>query len=150
MKAQAQTLATDWQARVGRIPPSVRTLAERSTPAEIRLDIQKLLQQDQHELAQALGDSGLTLYPNSEDMVGICALLAMSRSDWTEALELLRQLQEIQGDHAPATTHWLIGRCQRCMGEGAAAIRTLEDGLRLHPTSTELQTELTLTLQAQD
>lgn len=149
MRAQAQTLDTGRQSRMGRIPPSVQTLAERSTPAEIRMDIQKLMQQEQMELAQALGDAGLTLHPNSEEMAGICALLAMSRSDWEEALDLLQQLQKIQGDNSPATTFWLIGRCHRCMGNDAAAIDALEAGLRVYPASTELQTEITLMLKAE-
>lgn len=148
MRAQAQTLATGRQSRIGRIPPSVQTLAERSTPAEIRTDIQKLMHQEQMELAQALGDAGLALHPDSEDMAGICALLAMSRSDWEEALDLLLQLQKIQGEASPATTFWLIGRCHRCMGNDAAAVEALESGLRLFPASTELQTELTLMLKA--
>jgi Tfp pilus assembly protein PilF len=149
MRAQAQTLVTGRQNRMSRIPPSVQTLAERSTPAEIRLDIQKLLQQDQMELAQALGDAGLALHPRSEDMVGICALLAMSRNDWTEALELLTTLQDIQGDLTPATTFWLLARCHRCIGDDAAAVDALESGLMRFPASTELQAELTLMLKSE-
>ena len=149
MTAQAQTLVTDRQSRTGHIPPSVRTLAERSTPMEIRLDIQKLLQQDQLELAQALGDAGLALHPNSEDMLGMCALLAMSRSDWQEALDLLKQLQQHQGDATPATTYWLLARCHRCMGDDNAAISELESGLMRYPASAELQAELTLMLKAE-
>jgi Tfp pilus assembly protein PilF len=149
MRAQAQTLVTGRQNRMSRIPPSVQTLAERSTPAEIRTDIQKLLQQDQLELAQALGDAGLALHPQSEDTVGICALLAMSRNDWSEALELLTSLQEIQGDLTPATTFWLLARCHRCMGDDAAAVDALESGLMRFPASTELQAELTLMLKSE-
>jgi tetratricopeptide (TPR) repeat protein len=129
------------------IPNSVQTLAERSTPVEIRLDIQKLLAQEQLDLAQALGDAGLSLHPNSEDMVAICALLAMARADWTEAEELLLQLQGIQGHAAPATTWWLLARCQRCMGDLDRSIQTLESGLYLYPQSTELQTELSLAIK---
>ena len=149
MRAQAQTLVTGRQHRMSRIPPSVQTLAERSTPAEIRMDIQKLLQQDQMELAQALGDAGLALHPKSEDTVGICALLAMSRNDWSEALDLLNELQTLQGDLTPPTTYWLLARCHRCTGDDAAAVDALETGLMRFPTSTELQAELTLMLKAE-
>ena len=147
MRAQAQTVATSRHARAMQIPPSVKTLAERSTPVEIRMDIQKLLQQEQLELAQALGDAGLSLHPKSEDMLGICALLAMSRSDWEESLELLTELQKVQGDGAPATTYWLIARCMRCMGDDDGAASSLEDGLYRYPTSPELQAELTLMIK---
>ncbi len=144
MRTHAHTTSTARQTRAMQIPPSVKTLAERSTPTEIRLDIQKLLQQEQLELAQALGDAGLSLYPQSEDMLGIGALLAMSRSDWQESLELLTELQLVQGEQAPATTYWLIARCLRCMGDDDSAASALESGLFRYPNSPELQAELTL------
>lgn len=147
MRAQAHTIAAGRHARAMQIPPSVKTLAERSTPVEIRMDIQKLLQQEQLELAQALGDAGLTLHPQSEDMLGICALLAMARSDWEEALELLTDLQKVQGDASPATTYWLIARCMRCMGDTDGAASSLEEGLYRYPNSPELQAELTLMIK---
>lgn len=149
MRAQVNTLELGRHQRMNRIPPSVQTLAERSTPTEIRLDIQKLLQQDQLELAQALGDAGLALHPKSEETIGICALLAMSRNDWTEALDLLRDLQAVQAERTPATTYWLLARCHRCMGDDAAAVDALETGLMRFPTSTELQAELTLMIKAE-
>lgn len=144
MRAQAQTISTGRHIRAMQIPPSVKTLAERSTPTEIRMDIQKLLQQEQLELAQALGDAGLSLHPKSDEMLGICALLAMSRSDWQESLELLTELQEVQGEQAPATTFWLIARSLRCMGDDDGAASVLESGLFHHPNSPELQAELTM------
>lgn len=147
MRAQAHTVVTGRHARVMQIPPSVKTLAERSTPAEIRLDIQKLLQQEQLELAQALGDAGLSLHPKSEDMLGICALLAMSRGAWDESYELLSELQGVQGEQTPATTYWLLARCQRCMGDDNAAASILEEGLFRYPNSPELQAELTLMIK---
>lgn len=147
MRAQAQTITAGRQARAMQIPPSVITLAERSTPEEIRLDIQKLLQQEQLELAQALGDAGLSLHPKSEDMLGICALLAMSRCDWQEALDLLTDLQAVQGDQTPATTYWLMARCLRCMGDDDGAATALESGLFRYPNSPELQAELTLMIK---
>ena len=146
-QTQSQSLLSNRHARIGQIPASVRTLAERSTPIEIRLDIQKLLAQEQLELAQALGDAGLSLHPDSEDMLGICALLAMSRSDWEEALVLLGQLQKAQGDEAPATTYWLQARCHRCMGDASEAVAALESGLMRYPASAELQAELTLMIK---
>lgn len=147
MRSQAQAVIANRHARAMHIPPSVKTLAERSTPSEIRMDIQKLLQQEQLELAQALGDAGLSLHPKSEDMLGICALLAMSRSDWEESLELLCELQAVQGDQTPATTYWLMARCLRCMGDDDGAASALESGLYRYPNSPELQAELTLMIK---
>jgi uncharacterized protein HemY len=87
------------------------------------------------------------LHARSEDMVAICALLAMSRSDWAEATELLAQLQEIQGDATPATTYWLLARCHRCQGDLTRCMQVLEAGLSRHPQSNELQSELSLLLK---
>ena len=147
MQAQAHTIASGRHIRAMQIPPSVKTLAERSTPNEIRLDIQKLLQQEQMDLAQALGDAGLSLHPKSEDMLGICALLAMSRGDWQESFELLTELQGVQGDQTPPTTYWLMARCLRCMGDSDGAASALESGLFRYPNSPELQAELTLMIK---
>ena len=45
-------------------------------------------------------------------------------------------------------TDWLLARCLRCMGQREQAMATLEDGLRRHPGSAELQAELTLMVDA--
>ena len=147
MRAHTQKIVAGRHARAMQIPPSVKTLAERSTPTEIRLDIQELLKQEQTELAQALGDAGLSLHPTSEDMLGICALLAMSRGDWDESHELLSDLQRVQGEQTPATTFWLLARCRRCMGDDNGAASILEEGLYRFPNSGELQAELTLMIK---
>jgi hypothetical protein len=147
MRAQTQSLNPHQHARVSQIPASVRTLAERSTPTEIRIDIQKLLAQEQIQLAQALGDAGLALHPSSDEMLGICALLAMARSDWEESLDLLNQLQYVQGENTPATTFWLQARCHRCLGNDRDAAAALESGLMKFPASAELQAELTMMIK---
>ena len=64
-----------------------------------------------------------------------------------EACDLLIDLQKMQGDSAPATTYWLLARCQRCMGDDNAAASILEEGLFRYPNSPELQAELTLMIK---
>jgi hypothetical protein len=54
---------------------------KRFTPTEIRESIQTLVATEQTDLANALGDAGLSLYPNSEDMLAINGLLAIMRED---------------------------------------------------------------------
>ncbi len=54
----------------------------RFTPVDFRLGIQWLVSQDQTDLAQALAEAGLALYPLSEDILAI--LLGMP-SNLTEA-----------------------------------------------------------------
>jgi len=51
----------------------------RFTPVDFRLGIQWLVSQDQTDLAQALAEAGLALYPLSEDILAISGLLAITR-----------------------------------------------------------------------
>ena len=51
----------------------------RFMPVDFRLGIQYLVAQDQPDLAQALAEAGLALYPLSEDILDSCGLLAITR-----------------------------------------------------------------------
>ena len=68
----------------------------RFAPEEIREAIQALMGQDRDALAYALGDAGLALYPESEDILAITSLLSVVREDWPQAVDLLKQLMERQ------------------------------------------------------
>jgi hypothetical protein len=70
---------------------------QRFSPAEIRETIQALVATEQLELANALGDAGMSLHPHSEDILAITSLLAMMNQDWPLAVELMDELVEIQG-----------------------------------------------------
>ena len=78
---------------------------QRFTPAEIREAIQSLVATEQLELANALGDAGISLYPHSEDILAITSLLAMMNQDWQLAVELLDDLMLVQGDKTPPFTY---------------------------------------------
>ena len=57
---------------------------------DFRLGIQWLVTEEQPDLAQALAEAGLALFPMSEDILAISGLLAMTREDWPLAIELLQ------------------------------------------------------------
>ena len=90
----------------------------RFSPAEIREAISDLVGQDRMDLANALGDAGMSLYPESEDILAMAALLAESRQDWTAAEEHLAQLLLKQGNDArwpPGnTTSACCAACANC------------------------------------
>jgi hypothetical protein len=77
---------------------------KRFSPAEIRESIQTLVATEQLDLANALGDAGMSLHPHSEDILAITSLLAMMNQDWPLAVELLDELMEIQGQMTPPFT----------------------------------------------
>ena len=55
------------------------------TAAEIRQTMADLVRTDRIDLADALSAAGLGLYPNSEDILAMSALLAEIKSDWVTA-----------------------------------------------------------------
>ncbi len=113
----------------------------RFTPAEIRQAIQELMAQNQDGLAYALGDAGLALHPESEDILAVTALLAVVREDWSNAVDLLQQLMQKQGDQATVFTHAMLIRSLRCDLELAAAFEAARNALARYPDHPELLKE---------
>ena len=114
---------------------------QRFTPAEIRETIQSLVATEQLELANALGDAGLSLYPHSEDILAITGLLAMMNEDWPLSVELMDELMEIQGDKTPPFTFVMMVRALRCNLDPERALEVARRGLALYPQQVELLAE---------
>ncbi len=110
----------------------------RFSPADIRVAIQSLLAEDRIGLAYALGDAGLALYPESEDILAVTSLLAVMSQDWPQAIDLLRQLMEMQNGQATVFTHAMLIRSLRCNLEFAAGFEAARDALALFPDHPEL------------
>ena len=113
----------------------------RFTPAEIRESIQQLVAAEQMDLAHALGDAGLSLYPNSEDMLAIGGLLCIMRQEWTQAIELLSELITLQGENTQPFTLVMLVRALRCNLEPARALEVVRIGLAMYPDQLELVAE---------
>lgn len=119
---------------------NVRDLSQFSA-AEIRQTMADLVVADRTDLANALAAAGQSLYPESEDILSISALLAEVQQDWANAQELLLKLIEVQGDAAtPVTLRHLI-RVLRCQCEPAQAMQVAQKALALHPQDASLQEE---------
>jgi len=119
----------------------LRTPSSHYSPSEIRLSIQALAAQGQMALAQALADAGLVQHPDSEDLLAMAGLMALTRGDWGDATALLEQLLLQQGAAAPAMTYRMLVRALRCNLEPARAQRVLWQGLQAWPEDTGLQEE---------
>lgn len=115
---------------------------QRFSPAEIRETIQSLVATEQFELANALGDAGMSLHPHSEDILAITSLLAMMNQDWPLAVELMDELMAIQGSNTPPFTYVMLVRALRCNLDPMRALAVARDGLALYPEQLELQAEL--------
>jgi len=114
---------------------------KRFSPAEIRETIQSLVANEQLDLASALGDAGLSIYPHSEDMLAICSLLSMTNQNWQEAVELMEELMAKQGDNTPPFTFVMMVRALRCNLEPARALEVVRKALEIYPGQLELVAE---------
>ena len=114
---------------------------QRFTPAEIRETIQSLVATEQLDLANALGDAGLSLHPHSEDVLAITSLLAMMNQDWPLAVELMDELVEVQSGKAQPFTFVMLVRALRCNLDPERALQVARQGLALYPDQVELLAE---------
>ena len=115
--------------------------------AEIRQAMAELVANERVELANALAAAGQSLYPESEDILAMSALLSEIQQDWTCAEEHLRKLVQVQGDTATPFTWRHLIRVLRCQCEPSKAIHAAQQALAHYPDDALLQEEL-LRLQA--
>jgi len=116
-------------------------IVSKYSPTEIRQTISALVSENRMDLAYALSQSGLALYPDSEDVLAISGLLAMLKEDWVESAAILNHLIEIQGERAPVTTHIMFVRALRCALEPAAALSAVMLAHEQYPNHPELEKE---------
>lgn len=137
MSALTQVLLdqTTWEAM------PLQGTASRFSPAEIRQSIADLVMGDQLDMADALSAAGLSIYPDSEDILAISALLAEMRQEWQLAGELLAQLIELQAERTTATTWLHYIRVLRCQCNPAQALVSAEAALTQYPHDEAIQTE---------
>ena len=122
--------------------------AARFSPTDFRLGVQWLVENDQPDLAQALAEAGLALHPQSEDILAIAGLLAMTRQDWPLAIELLQDLVNVQQDNIQPTTCQMLARALTCNLDLVAAREVLDQALRIWPFDDTLLMEKQAMLHA--
>ncbi len=120
---------------------NVRDVSQFSA-AEIRQTMADLVATDRVDLANALAAAGQSLYPDSEDILAMSALLSEIQQDWTSAEELLRKLVKTQGDAATPFTWRHLIRVLRCQCEPGKAMHAAQQALAQHPEDELLQEEL--------
>ena len=107
--------------------------ATRFDPTDFREGIQWLVTNEEQDLAQALAEAGLALYPESEDILAMAGLLAMTRNDWPLAIELLQDLMTLQMSNVQPTTCIMLARALACNLDLAQAHEVLGLALRIWP-----------------
>jgi tetratricopeptide (TPR) repeat protein len=133
------------QAVMGQLP-SMRVVSQFSA-AEIRQTLADLVAADRVDLANALADAGQSLYPDSEDILAISALLAEIQQNWTLAEDILRKLVDTQGAATTPFTWRHLIRVLRCQCEPGKALQAAHQALAAYPDDDHLNDEF-LALQA--
>jgi uncharacterized protein HemY len=113
----------------------------RFSAVDFRLGIQWLVSEDKPELAQALAEAGLALFPLSEDILAIAGLLAMTRQDWPLAIELLQDLVSLQKENVQPMTCQMLARALACNLDIAEAHQVLDQAMKLWPENADLADE---------
>ncbi len=127
------------QAVMGQMP-SMRVVSQFSA-AEIRQTLADLVAADRVDLANALAAAGQSLYPESEDILSISALLAEIQKDWTTAEDHLRKLVATQGTATTPFTWRHLIRVLRCQFETAKALHVAQQAIAAHPADVDLNDE---------
>ena len=109
------------QAVMGQLP-SLRIVSQFSA-AEIRQTLADLVAADRIDLANALADAGQSLYPDSEDILAISALLAEIQQNWTLAEDILRKLVDAQGAATTPFTWRHLIRVLRCQCDHSLSLK---------------------------
>jgi tetratricopeptide (TPR) repeat protein len=121
--------------------PEFPLTLERDPPSPVRIRewVAELFEQNHHSLAIALAEAGLALYPDSEDVLVIAALVAEVQQDWAHSRELLEHLIKVQSGNTPAEVWHHLARVLRCQGQNSQALAVARQALRQHPSSDDLQ-----------
>jgi hypothetical protein len=109
--------------------------------SEIRQTMADLVAANRVDLANALAAAGQSLYPDSEDILAISALLAEIQQDWSTAEELLRHLIKTQGPAATPFTWRHLIRVLRCQCEPGQALQAAQEALQVYPNHETLNEE---------
>lgn len=134
--------------RASAASPFIARCASRFSPAEIRQAIAELVAYEHTDMADALCEAGLALYPDSEDIVSIAALLAELRQDWQAAEQHLAHLLEQQGPDSKAVVWRHLIRVVRCQLDLHKALQLAQQAKQLHPTDSDLSLELADLIQS--
>lgn len=141
------TAAAPTQASYGL--PEIPLNLERDPPSPVKIRewVAELFEQNHLSLAIALAEAGLALYPDSEDVLVIAALVAEVQQDWTHSRELLEQLIRVQSGNTPPEVWYHLARVLRCEGLHQRSWSVARKALLQHPSSKDLQ-QLVEELQA--
>jgi hypothetical protein len=115
-------------------------LVKRFEPEEICSTIKTLLAEPQHQdLARALGDAGLAIYPASEEMLVVNAMMAMLRQDLDTVFEHMKPLLTVRGERTTAVSYRILVQALMKRLDYSSAYTVLSEALSRYPEDEAMQ-----------
>ena len=113
---------------------------QRFTADEILQTIKGLMGQSQYkQLSRALGEAGLAIFPNDEELLTINSLMAMLDKNWDQVFEWMKTLIDLRGDKNSSSSYIIFTNALINRLDYDSAWTTANQALRKFPENQELQ-----------
>jgi hypothetical protein len=112
------------------------------SPAQVRQTVAALVAEDKTEVAVALCEASLAIYPNEQDILAVYALLCEIKQDWPMAEQCLVQLIHAQGADSTAQSWLHLVRVLHCQNKWEDAWIAVSFALSKFPEDEMLKQEM--------
>jgi len=113
---------------------------QRFSADEILQTIKGLMGQKQYkQLSRALGEAGLAIYPNDEELLTINSLMAMLDKNWDQVFEWMKTLIDLRGDKNSAGSYTIFTNALIHRLDYDSAWTTVNQALKKFPEDQEIQ-----------
>lgn len=113
---------------------------QRFSADEILQTIKGLMGQTHYkQLSRALGEAGLAIYPNDEELLTINSLMAMLDKNWDQVFEWMKTLIDLRGDKNSSGSYTIVTNALIHRLDYDSAWTTVNQALKKFPEDQELQ-----------
>ena len=113
---------------------------QRFSADEILQTIKGLMSQTHYkQLSRALGEAGLAIYPNDEELLTINSLMAMLDKNWDQVFEWMKTLIDLRGDKNSSGSYTIFTNALIHRLDYDSAWTTVNQALKKFPEDQELQ-----------
>jgi len=112
------------------------------SPAQVRQTVAAYVAEEKTEIAVALCEASLAVFPSEQDILAVYALVCEMKQDWAMAEQCLVQLIQAQGAHS-TTQSWLhLVRVLHCQNKWEDAWIAVSFALSKFPEDEMLKQEM--------
>ena len=113
---------------------------QRFSSGEILQTIKGLMGQAQYkQLSRALGEAGLAIHPNDEELLTINSLMATQDKNWDQVFEWMKTLMDLRGDKNSSSSYTIFTNALINRLDYDSAWSTVNEALKRFPEDQQLQ-----------